>query len=415
VEVDLQGVRVLVVDDNATNRRILEEMLKRWHMVPILADGARSALIRLNEAANEGVRFPLVILDANMPGMDGFELAGKIKQDARFDDPSIIMLTSSMRAGDAARSFKSGISARMPKPVKQSELYDLIVETLARSRNGQEVSLASSIKAAFPEAASPMPPLTAGSIPLSILLAEDNPINSKLAEALLHKAGWNVCTAFSGKEVLQALGARTVDLILMDVQMPEMDGFEATVAIREMEKSTGRHVPIIAMTAHAMKGDRERCLSAGMDDYVSKPIVAGELYAAVARALKLDLGPAEAAPFDVAKSLENLNGDEELFMELATCFLQELPGQLADLRLAVENGNPVSLEKTAHRLKGSTASFGPNAASNLAQLLEDLGREGKAEGSRELLAQLEVELERTIRFLSSLDRQGGLRSCQPRS
>jgi signal transduction histidine kinase/DNA-binding response OmpR family regulator len=413
VAVDLQGVRVLVVDDNATNRRILEEMLRRWHMVPILADGARAALLTLNEAANQGVRFPLVILDANMPEMDGFELAGKIKQDVRFDDPSIIMLTSALRTGDAARSSRSGISARMPKPVKQSELYDLIVDTLARSRNGQELSLASSIKAAFPEAASPVPSTTAGSIPLSILLAEDNRINSKLAEALLCKAGWNVCAAFSGKEVLQALGSRTFDLILMDVQMPEMDGFETTVAIRDMERSTGLHIPVIAMTAHAMKGDRERCLNAGMDDYVSKPINAGELYAAVARVMKLAIGAVEPAPFDVAKSLESFKGDEGLFMELATCFRQEVPGQLAELRHAVETGNAGALEKTAHRLKGSIASFGANAACDLAQLLENLGREGKVEGSRELLARLEVELERMIRFLSGLDRQGSLHSCQP--
>jgi len=411
--VDLKGLRVLVVDDNATNRRILEEMLKRWHMVPVLADGGRAALVLLMEAANQGIRFALVILDANMPGMDGFELAEEIKRDIRFNDPSIIMLTSSSRMGDAARSRKSGISARLPKPVKQSELYDLIIETLARSRNGHDVSLVSTSRVAFPRAASPVLPAAAGAAPLSILLAEDNPINSRLAEALLRKAGWDVCTVSNGKQVLQAIKSSTFDLILMDVQMPEMDGFETTAAIREMEKSAGAHMPVIAMTAHAMKGDRERCLNAGMDDYLSKPVVAAELYAAVERVLKLDVEGAEAAPFDVSKSLAMLEGDEALFMELAACFLRELPGQLAEVRRAVESGNAGSLERTAHRLKGSTATFGANGAYDLAQLLERQGREGKVEGSRELLARLEVELERMRRFLSGRDWRSRLRSYQP--
>ena len=414
VAVDLQGLRVLVVDDNATNRRILEEMLKRWHMAPVLADGARSALVSLTEAANQAVTFPLVILDANMPEMDGFELAGKIKQDIRFGDPRMIMLTSSPRVGDAARSRESGISARLPKPVKQSELYDLIVETLAQKRNGQAAPLASSIQASFSKAASPVRAATAGAIPLRVLLAEDNPINSRLAEALLRKMGWDVFTVSNGKGVLKALESHTFDLILMDVQMPEMDGFETTMAIREMERSTGGRMPIVAMTAHAMKGDRERCLDAGMDDYVSKPVVAGELYAAAERVLKLDVGTADAAPFDVSKTLAILEGDEELFRELVTCFLRELPGQLAALRHAVESGNAESVERTAHRLKGSIASFGSNAACDLAQLLEIQGKAGKVEGSRELLARLEAELESMTRFLSGSDWQDKLRSCQPK-
>jgi signal transduction histidine kinase/DNA-binding response OmpR family regulator len=261
----VRGTKVLVVDDNATNRRILEEVLKSWQMEPTVADGALDALGLLHLAQKAGNPYHLVLADAHMPEMDGFTLAEKIKQDTELGSTIIMMLTSADQFGDVARCEQLGIAAYLVKPIKQSELLDAAMLALGVAAPEDEA----------PEVSAVGSPSRVG--PLRVLLAEDSLVNQKLAVALLEKCGHTVVVTETGREALAAAESQDFDLILMDVQMPEMDGFEATMAIRAKEKESGKHVPIIAMTAHALKGDRQRCLEAGMDDYVAKPIHAANL------------------------------------------------------------------------------------------------------------------------------------------
>jgi two-component system, sensor histidine kinase and response regulator len=258
--------KVLVVDDNATNRRILEEILGNWGMRPTAASGVREALKLLGEAYQSGKPYDLVLTDANMPELDGFELAKRVDEDKQLGSTVIMMLTSGDRPGDVARCEQFGVAAYLLKPIKQSELFDAIVAALG--------IVSAEDDAAKPEAVQGL----VQPRPLRILLAEDSLVNQKLAVGVLEKSGHRVTVASDGVEAIAALESREFDLVLMDVQMPKMDGFEATAAIRAKEKLSGGHVPIIAMTAHAMKGDRQRCIDSGMDDYVAKPIRAEQLF-----------------------------------------------------------------------------------------------------------------------------------------
>ena len=272
-EVGLRGVRVLVVDDNSTNRRILEEVLTHWGMMPTLTDGGSTALVELERAAAAGQPFPLVILDSMMPGMNGFTLAQEIRRRPVTAGAAIMMLTSADSAGDTRRCRDLGLAGYLIKPVKQSELLTAVAMALQSAR--LVAAPAAPVTAPANKAAGEQLP------PYRILLAEDNQVNQRLAIRLLEKRGCQVTLANNGREALAALKEQTFDFVLMDVQMPEMDGMEATAAIRERERATGSHIPIIAMTAHAMKGDRERCLEAGMDGYVSKPIQLPDLLEAI--------------------------------------------------------------------------------------------------------------------------------------
>jgi CheY-like chemotaxis protein len=266
----LRGLPVLIVDDNATNRRILEEVLQIWHMKPISVEDGRAALALMEKANADGKTFPLVLLDAQMPDMDGFEVAGKIKHNSRLANAVIIMLTSAGQSGDAARCREVGIDAYLSKPIKRTEL----LEAMKRVLGAQGVGL----EKAPPDAA---PASRESRKRLKILLAEDNRVNQAVATRLLEKRGHEVVLAETGKQALQRSAEEVFDIILMDVQMPEMDGLEATAAIRQRETIQGTHIPIIAMTAHAMVGDKERCLGAGMDAYISKPLQIKELFSAI--------------------------------------------------------------------------------------------------------------------------------------
>ncbi len=274
-EIDLKGLAVLVVDDNASNRQILEMTLKKWHMQPTPADGGGAALGILELAKTAAHPFPLVILDARMPDIDGFSVAERIKVDPALAGAAIMMLTTVGQRGDAARCRELGIAAYLTKPVARSELLEAIQIALRmRKSAGGQASLVTRHS------------LRDHRHQLRILLAEDNLVNQKLAVRLLERNGHSVTLAENGVKALAALEQHRFDLVLMDVQMPEMDGLEATARIRAREKTTGTHIPIIAMTAHALKGDQERCLEAGMDGYLSKPIHANELFEAIERQLK---------------------------------------------------------------------------------------------------------------------------------
>jgi two-component system sensor histidine kinase/response regulator len=272
-QVSLDGMPVLVVDDNATNRRILIETVRAWEMKPVPASSAPEALSLLQQASQGGRPFRLVLIDAHMPVMDGFSLAEQIKQRPELAASTILMLSSGGQRGDAARCRESGIAAYLTKPVRRSELRAAIDAVLTGTsvNQNERPALPLVTRHTLREANSRSK--------LQVLLAEDNTVNQRVALRLLEKHGHNVVIANNGREALGALAHAAFDLVLMDVQMPEMDGFEATAEIREQEKATGRHLPIVAMTAHAMKGDAERCLAAGMDAYISKPIKSAELFA----------------------------------------------------------------------------------------------------------------------------------------
>jgi len=397
----LQGVRVLVVDDNATNRRIVEEIVAGWGMEPILVDGGKPALEALEKARESGKPFDLVLLDFQMPDMDGFEVAERIQKRPELGATTVMMLSSVGQRGDAQRCRDLGISAYLVKPLRQSVLLEAILAALGRPPAG---------------AAETRPLVTRHSLgegrgPLRILVADDNAVNQRLLARILEKQGHAVTLAGNGREALSALEARTFDVVLMDVQMPEMDGFEATAAIRAGEMGTGAHVPIVALTAHALKGDREACLVAGMDEYLTKPIRTSELFAVIGRlsaearmvpAPSLPPVPAPRQAFAPEVILARIGGDRALLKELVELFLEEASGMLAGLRRALEEGDAGKLEQAAHLLRGSASNFGPGAVPRAALVLEEMGRSGVLDGAPARLAELDRALEDLSRDLKAM-------------
>jgi two-component system sensor histidine kinase/response regulator len=266
----LAGVPVLVVDDNATNRRVLVESLIHWKMVPTAVESAAAAMKALRQAHESGTQLPLVLTDAHMPEVDGYGLVGAIRQNPSFSNVKIVILTSGGMRGDAARCEPLGIAAYLSKPFDRLELREVLLQVLVANA-GKDENRTLVTRHTLREQRQP----------LSFLVAEDNAVNQTLITRLLEKRGHTVVLAQNGREALEALEKEHVDIVLMDVQMPEMDGFEATQLIREKEKASGAHLAIIALTAHAMKGDEERCLACGMDGYVTKPIKLEELFSVI--------------------------------------------------------------------------------------------------------------------------------------
>jgi CheY-like chemotaxis protein len=273
------GLPVLVVDDNFTNRRILTEVLRRWGLRAVSTASGAEALAEIRLAFEAKTPFGLIITDVHMPDMDGFEFADQLKQSPYAAGPVVLMLTSGERLGDIGRSRRAGVSNYMVKPVRREELRDAIARALGKQIASQENA---GSHFPFPSSAPKQLPVSAS----RILLAEDNRVNQRLAQRILEKEGHQVIVVGNGREALEALENDTFDLILMDVQMPLMDGIEATKAIRKAEALTKAHIPIVALTAHAMKGDRDRCVAAGMDAYISKPIRAADLLNMVASCAK---------------------------------------------------------------------------------------------------------------------------------
>jgi PAS domain S-box-containing protein len=269
----LQGVKVLVVDDNYTNRRILQGMLARWEMKVTLVEGGEEALAELSRAREAGEPYGLILTDLLMPKMDGFGLIELIRQRPNLSTATIMMLTSAGQRGDAAHCRELGVAAYLMKPIRQSELREAIARVVGAREQQHAVPLITRFSLA-----TALAPATC----LRVLLAEDNLVNQKVVTHLLEKRGHRVVVASNGREALDALEKETFDLVLMDVQMPDMDGLETTAAIREKEKESGAHQPVVALTANAMKGDREQCLVAGMDSYLTKPIRSDELDALLA-------------------------------------------------------------------------------------------------------------------------------------
>jgi len=393
-ELDLTGVPVLIIDDNATNRLILKEMTSSWGLVPGESVDGEEALAKIEEAFESGKPYRVLLVDLQMPKLDGFEVAKRVKESASGADVEIILLTSVGQKGDAARCKEGGISGYLVKPVKQSELFDAILMALGHPPEGR------------------IPVITRYSIQearrrLNILLAEDNVVNQRLAAKILEKRGHRVVVASNGKEAIEKLEGERFDLVLMDVQMPEMDGLEATRQIRNAEFGMG-NIPIVAMTAHAMKEDRERCLAAGMDDYLSKPVNAEELFTVIEKLADTlrakenkgekmvpaskDNVPIAKDIFDLPKTLEVVDGDKDFFKEIVGLFLENLPDSIAQIREAIANSDSNALDKAAHSLKGSVGNFGAKRAFEAAYRLEIIGREGRLAETDAALSKLEKEL-----------------------
>jgi CheY-like chemotaxis protein/HPt (histidine-containing phosphotransfer) domain-containing protein len=395
--VPLADLPVLVVDDNATNRRILQEMLTNWRMNPTVVASGREALAALDKAARSGNPYALVLLDGMMPEMDGFELAARIKGQPGLVGAALMMLSSADRKEDSARCRQLGVSAYLVKPIRQSDLLDVIVTTL----HSHLPAVDGSGEAARPAA-------QVASHRLRLLLAEDNPVNQRLAVRLLEKRGHQVTVVNTGRQAVAAALEQSFDAILMDVQMPEMDGFEATAAIREREKSSGTHHTIIAMTAHAMKGDRERCLEAGMDGYVSKPLQPDALYAAIERQAAAPAAPpAPVAPpgenvaapvepvaLDEAVLREQFGDDAGLLNEIAGIFVANCSTWQAELRSATEAQDATRLQLGAHTVKGAVGYFGDQEAYNAAYQLELMGKGRDLRGAAAACDVLDRALER---------------------
>jgi PAS domain S-box-containing protein len=391
----LRDLDVLVVDDNTTNRKILDAMLKHWLMRPEMASSGEEGLAVLERAASAGRPFPLVLLDAQMPEMDGFALAERIKQNPQLAGATIMMLASAGERGDAARCRELGIAVYLIKPIRRSELLEALLAALGKSAGKERATVITRHT------------LHEDRRKLRILLAEDNAVNQQLGVRLLEKRGHTVTVAANGNEALALLEESRFDLVLMDVQMPKMNGLQVTSAIRREEQSTAKHLPIIAMTAHAMQGDRERCLAAGMDGYLAKPINAEELDEAVEN-LDGRPGAAPAAitanpePLDIASALERLEGDAELLQEAGNLFLEQLPDLRMTLRAAINAGDAKAIECAAHRLRGSVASFSAQPASEAAWKLETLGRDGILSETERAHAELEKEIDRLKSAMADL-------------
>ncbi len=424
----LQNLRVLVVDDNHTNRRILSEMLQYWRMLPVMADSAAAARQALLNAEKQKHPIQLILLDHHMPVEDGFQFAESISEIVKRNECPIIMISSGSIPPDADQWQKHGINRFMTKPVIASELLNEVLRQF-----GEFITVVPQSPAE--ESDSPVQPRR-------ILLVEDNEINRRVATGLLNARGHQVVMAENGQVAVDMLATQEFDVVLMDMQMPVMDGYEATAAIRKREQQTGEHIPIIAMTAEALKGDRERCLESGMDDYVAKPVMAAEMYQAIERFpavcfasdARMQYGATvsssspgieseqqEHAAFngtehrpspavvDAANGLPNIDwkgvqqllacGADELraFAELVK---DEIPCQIADVRRALDIRDSKLLRRSAHSLKGSVNYFDAGQLIQAALALEIRGREESFDGTAEQFATLEHEV---ARFLAALE------------
>jgi two-component system sensor histidine kinase/response regulator len=411
----LRGLRVLVVDDNEANRKIVHHQLISWGMSNGAAEDGQEALKKLRSAAGRGERYDLAILDMQMPEMDGLELAKKIKADTSISSTKLIMMSSVGRRGDAEEARQVGIEAYLTKPVRQSHLYDALATVMNKPEEDttapeEEKQLVTTHSLREAKAQSRV----------RILVAEDNAVNQKVAVRMLEKLGYRADVAANGLEAVEALSRIPYNAVLMDVQMPEMDGYEATDEIRRREESEGRRTPVIAMTANAMQGDRAKALEAGMDDYVSKPVKPEELEAVLKRWI-LEPGtivsvPEEgtggaSAPEDATGSLDRsvleglyqLQGESEpdILDELIELFLDDVPLQLVALREGVEGRNADSVERVAHTLKGSCGNMGAIRMAKICEQLQEVGASADLVKVPSLLDQLEAEFDRVRTLLEA--------------
>ncbi len=401
----LTGMRALIVDDNATNRRLLEVWLTRWGMLPRSVDSGAAALEELQRAAGSGAPYGLALLDGCMPLMDGFEVVRAIKRLPELDQMALVMLTSSGASHDPKRCRALGVKQFLLKPVSGTDLLDAIV-------SATDPTMATASPSPVKDPAARVLP---DSQRLRILVAEDHPVNQKYAVRVLEKLGHSTALANDGAEALSMLKDSRFDAVLMDVQMPNMSGMEATAAIRAREAIEGGHLHIIAMTANAMEGDREVCLAGGMDDYVPKPIQISNLVDALNRIAAAPSAPqpplssaarldAEAAPgvFSREAALARMGGDEDLLKEVVEAFLEACRSTVGAVDAALQAHDPSALRRAAHTLKGSIATFSTGSVYEAALELERCGRNQSMEAAHYLHRKLHNELELLLPQLRAL-------------
>lgn len=446
---DVHGAHILVIDDNATNRMVLTKMLSGFGCRVATASSGPEGLEMLRAAQRTGDPFQVVLLDMQMPDMDGEQTARAIKGNPAFRRTSVVILTSMGHRGDAARLAAIGCEGYLLKPIKQKVLFDMLAVVIGRQQAGPNAQPGLITRHELSEQKRN---------DYRILLAEDNPVNQKLAVAMLQKAGYSVDVAANGREALEMAQKQRYHAILMDVQMPEMDGLQATLALRRWESQNrpGDHVPVIAMTAHAMQGDRERCLEAGMDDYISKPIkreivlsvlerwasdapkeyetaqpnlqtesdfaenelldmLADEdiLFGELNDTLHPDVEdqPSEAPdqdgrdivselpPLDIKAALPRFNDDYEFFVEMCRDFVAHIPARMQALYKGLQENDALTVQRAAHNLKGMAANFEAKPITELARQIEYAGRDGNLKPVPALLEALEEELVRLGQYL----------------
>ncbi|MCP4678873.1 MAG: response regulator, partial [Deltaproteobacteria bacterium] len=401
---DLRGVRIMVVDDNATNREILVTQLTAWGARPDEASDGETSLRLLGEAAQAGDPYEVAVLDMQMPGMDGEELGRAIKAGRALEDIHLVMMTSMGKRGDARRLEELGFAVYLPKPVRYSDLFDSLSVILSgeTSQAGQPIVTRHSIREIQRYA-------------VRILLAEDNFINQEVALGILEELGLSADTVANGAEAVKALETIHYDLVFMDCQMPEMDGYQATARIRSPKSDVRNHdIPIIAMTANAMKGDREKCLKAGMNDYLAKPIMPAELEAVLDKWVPKLLGGnirqsiGAAAPtvstvpegaqssiiFDEETFLHRLRNQRPLAVKVASGFIGDIPNQIAMLECGLAEKDTEVATRQAHTIKGAAANVGAEELRALASKMEILGMENELEAIGRCIPELNRRFER---------------------
>jgi two-component system sensor histidine kinase/response regulator len=401
--VSLENLHVLIVDDNLTNRKILSHQLDSWSMTHKEADSGDLALQLLRSARAQGKPYDLAILDLMMPGMDGFELARKIKSDPNIADVCLVLLTSFGQRGDSTTAREVGLAAYLTKPVRQSQLFNCLAgainQPIAKERSPQLGSTPDLITRHSLVTKPPSQKL--------ILLAEDNIVNQKVAVRQLQKLGYRADAVANGREAVEALERISYDLVLMDCQMPELDGYEATGEIRRREGNT-KHTPIVAMTANALQGDRDRCLAAGMDDYISKPVKPEDLAQVLGRLLAKTSNEEEveskitepvSPPVDMKRLYQVMGTEPTELREILDIYLEQMPLSLEKLSIAIESGNANDVNLIAHNCAGTSANCGITAVVEAFKELERMGREQQLSGAGPLRDQVCADFERVKLFL----------------
>jgi len=383
---DLQGIKALIVDDNEVNRRVLREMVQRWGMTTESVESPYEAVDVVHDAATHGRPFDIALLDYHMPGMDGVELARRLRDDPAASDTRLVMLTSSAGRDEASAASDAGIVGYVTKPIRRAALYSLLAKAMSRS-----VTRSSTAVDALPD--------VDRMAPRRLLVVEDNPINQRVAVHLLEKYGHRVDVAANGIEALAAMAAVGYDVVFMDVQMPEMDGYDATIEQRRRERSAGNgRTPIVALTAGATRDDVDRCMASGMDDVVTKPVSEEELLGAVDRWGE-PAGPHTTAPGIDGDALDSLvaidpDGSKGVLDRLTASFLAEARARVKEMGDAVRTGDAELARRAAHRMKGSALYFGASEVTRLCRELEGRGEAGSVQGCEPLLASLSEEIER---------------------